>query len=297
MKLVFMGTPDFAVPTLQALIDAPEHQVVAAYTQPPRPAGRGHKPTPSPVQRLAEAHRIPVFTPVSLKPDEEQARFRAHRADAAVVAAYGLILPRAILDAPRYGCLNVHPSDLPRWRGAAPIQRCLMAGDTETAMCIMQMDAGLDTGDVLWREPYRIPPGMDAGALHDVMARRGAASMLSTLAQLDTLTPRPQQGEASYAPKITKDEARIDWSEPAETILSRIRGLSPYPAARAQIGDEEIKIFAANIFEQRGVGDGDELLLAFRCGDGQWLRITELQRPGKTRMAAEDALRGWQPEN
>lgn len=295
MKLVFMGTPDFAVPTLRALIDSTDHEVIAVYSQPPRPAGRGHKVTASPVHQLAEAHGIAVHTPTSLKSAETQAIFASHQADAAIVAAYGLILPQAILDAPAKGCLNVHPSDLPRWRGAAPIQHTLLAGDETSAMCIMQMDAGLDTGDVLWREAVSIPHDMTAGALHDQMAELGAQCIMKTLAQLDALTPQPQQGEASYASKITKEGAQINWAQPAEVIYNQIRGLNPYPAARARVGDEDIKLFASTISNLASTAPPGTLLDAHftvACGD-RALHITELQRPGKRRLPTEDALRGW----
>lgn len=288
MRVIFMGTPDFAVPTLQALINSPQHEVVAVYSQPPRPSGRGHKVTPSPVQALAEQAKVAIFTPTSLKGEAEQAQFAAHKADVAVVAAYGLLLPSAILSACKLGCLNVHPSDLPRWRGAAPIQRSIMAGDTQTAMCIMQMDAGLDTGDVLLREPFTIPDSMTAGELHDIMAEKGAQAILQVLASYDSLSPQPQQGEATYAAKITKAEAQIDWAQPSEVIMNQIRGLAPYPAARTQIGGEEVKVFAAEATQDANAP------LSFLCVDDVRLTITQLQRPNKKRMTAQEALRGWE---
>lgn len=286
MRVIFMGTPDFAVPTLRALINAPEHEVVAVYSQPPRKSGRGHKVTPSPVHQLADAHGIAVHTPTSLKDETIQAQFRCHGADIAVVAAYGLLLPSAILNICPKGCINVHPSDLPRWRGAAPIQRTIMAGDTATAMCIMQMDEGLDTGDVLLREPYRIANSMSAGELHDVMAAKGAECILRVLASHDKITPTPQQGDATYAKKISKCDAQIDWSKSAQNVLNQIRGLAPAPAARTKIGGESVKVFAAEKAQPTAA-------LSFTCGDGERLTITELQRPNKKRMSAAQALRGW----
>ena len=290
MRITFMGTPEFAVPTLQALIDSPDHEVVAVYSQPPRPAGRGHHETPSPTHQLALKTGIPVFTPTSLKSPEAQEQFAAHQADLAVVAAYGLLLPQPILDAYPLGCINIHPSDLPRWRGAAPIQRTIMAGDTHSAMCIMQMDAGLDTGDVLLRQPVRVPATTTAGELHDKMAALGAECLLKTLEMHGRLQPYKQSAEGvTYAHKITKDEALIDWTRPAPEILHHIRGMNPYPAAQTDIAGERIKIFAAEL------STAPHAPLTFACGDGQHLRLTELQRPGKKRMSAEDALRGWQP--
>lgn len=286
MRVIFMGTPDFAVPTLAALIAAPEHEVVAVYSQPPRPSGRGHKVTPSAVHQLAEQHGIAVFMPTSLKSPEAQAQFASNAADIAVVAAYGLLLPPAILQGCAKGCINVHPSDLPRWRGAAPIQRTLMAGDAATAMCIMQMDEGLDTGAVLLREPFAITPEMDAGALHDTMAAIGARATLDVLSRYDSLSPVPQQGDATYAAKMTKAEAMLDFSLPAAQLLNAIRGLSPNPAARVQLGGEEVKVFAAEVRESEG-------LLSLRCGDGKFLEITELQRAGRKRMSSAEALKGW----
>lgn len=290
MRVIFMGTPDFAVPTLRALHQQ-GHEMVAVYSQPPRPAGRGQKETSSPVQAYAEANGLPVFTPVSLKHEN------LPDADVAVVAAYGLLLPKHILQAPRHGCLNVHPSLLPRWRGAAPIQRTIMAGDTETAMCIMQMDEGLDTGDILLCEPYAIPPGTDAGQLHDTMAETGARLMLEALSQLErgTLAPRRQSTEGvTYASKIKKEEARISWELPAREILHKILGLSPFPGATFRLGEEIIKVFAA--VEAPGTDAAPGTLLDDRltiaCGSGTALRLLEVQRPGKKRMMAEEMLRG-----
>jgi len=292
-RIVFMGTPDFAVPTLQALILSP-HEVVAVYSQPPRPAGRGHQLTPSPVQALAESHGIAVHTPTSLKDEVIQAQFRCHQADVAVVAAYGLLLPKPILEAYPHGCINVHPSDLPRWRGAAPIQRTLMAGDTATAMCIMQMDEGLDTGDVVWRQAVTIEPRTTAGMLHDAMAALGAQAILEVLDSLDHLTAAKQSTDGvTYAKKIDKAAARIDWSQSAEQIYHQIYGLNPYPAATTQLHGETIKIYAAEIVKGSGAaGTTLDGALTIACGTGA-LKLLELQRPNKNRMDAASLLRGF----
>ena len=233
MRVVFMGTPDFAVPTLAGILAA-GHAVAAVYTQPPRPAGRGMAERKSPVQLLAERHGLPVLAPVTLKPEAEAHAFAAHRADVAVVVAYGLILPPPVLAAPREGCLNLHASALPRWRGAAPIQRAIMAGDAETAATVMRMEAGLDTGPVCRME--RVPIGADttAGELHDVLAERGAALMVRALAELERgqlhCTPQPADG-VTYAAKIDKGETRIDFTKPAREVHNCVRGLSPAPGA------------------------------------------------------------------
>lgn len=294
MRLIFMGTPAFAVPTLQALIDSP-HEVVAVYSQPPRPAGRGQKLTPSPTHQLAERHGIPVHTPVSLKSPEAQEAFRAHGADAAIVAAYGLLLPKAILEACPHGCINIHPSDLPRWRGAAPIQRTVMAGDKHTAICIMQMDEGLDTGAVLLREPYALPEGITAGELRDMMATQSPPLLLKALEQIGAGTASPvQQSEdgITYARKIEKEEARIDWSKPARELRYHIHGLSPSPGAFFELAGERWKILRTELAEGNGTpGTTLDDTLTVACGESA-LRITIAQRPGKAAMAAEDILRG-----
>ena len=295
-----MGTPHFALPALKAL-QASAHELIAVYSQPPRPSGRGMAVTPSPVHAFAEEHAIPVFTPEKLSSAEAQAQFRAHEADIAVVAAYGLLLPQAILDAPRFGCLNIHPSDLPRWRGAAPIQRTLMAGDTATACCIMRMEAGLDTGPVLAREPYVIPQEMDGGALHDAMAERGAALLLKVIeAYADGCPPMAiaqHSDGVTYAKKITKADQIIHWNHEAHIILNQIRGLSPSPGAITMLNGETVKLFAA----QLEVGDASkppgEILdnaLLINAAHGTALRILHLQRPGKTRQKAADFLQGFQ---
>ena len=298
MKVVFMGTPEFAVPALRALI-ASKHEVIAAYSQPPRPAGRGMKLTPSPVHQLAEQHGIPVFTPVTLRSLEEFSHFCEHEADIAVVAAYGLILPQAILDAPRYGCINIHPSALPRGRGAAPIQRTLIAGDTETDCCIIQLEPGLDTGPVLLREPFTIPTDMDAGGLHDAMAEIGAAQVLKVLDGLEngTISKQPQADRGvTYAEKITKADRELSWDNDALTLRNRIRGLSPAPCATIDLNGETIKVFKAEVapgdpHKPVGITLDDQLLI--NAGGGTALRLTELQRPGKGRQPSSQLLQGF----
>jgi methionyl-tRNA formyltransferase len=299
LRVIFMGTPQFAVPALAALI-ASSHEVVAVYSQPPRPAGRGMKLTPSPVHLLAERHGIPVFTPERLKSPEVLETFANHQADIAVVAAYGLLLPQAILDAPRLGCINIHPSDLPRWRGAAPIQRTLMAGDTETACCIIQLELGLDTGPIHLREPFTIPADMDAAGLHDAMAAIGARQVISVLENLSSAAPTSPIAQASegitYAEKISKADRELDWSQPALTLLNQIRGLSPSPAACTQLNGEIIKIFKANIEQgdtSKPAGVMLDSELRINAGDGHALRLSELQRPGKSRQNAQQFLQGF----
>ena len=294
-----MGTPAFALPTLAAL-QASDHEIVAVYTQPPRPAGRGQKDTPSPVHQFALEHHIPVFTPVSLKTPEAQAEFASHQADIAVVVAYGLLLPKPILEAYPRGCINVHPSKLPRWRGAAPIQRTIMAGDKETAICIMQMDEGLDTGDILYEETEFVPDSADAGDLHNILADQAGPMVLLTLNAIEkgSITPRKQSSEGvEYAKKITKEECRIDWNQPAEHIKNQIRGLSPSPGAYFLYKEEKIKVFAASASSMRhfstvapGTTIDNHLVVA--CGTGV-LSIQELQRPGKSPLMSQEFLKGY----
>lgn len=294
MRVIFMGTPHFAVPALRALI-ASKHEVVAAYSQPPRPAGRGMKLTASPVQQLAEQHGIPVFTPTSLKTSEAQDQFRAHHADIAVVAAYGLLLPQPILDAPKHGCINIHPSDLPRWRGAAPLQRTIMAGDATTACCIMHMDAGLDTGPILLREPATLSRTANMADLHDAMAETGARMVLDVLAMIENGTARaqPQSAEGvTYAAKLTKADQWIDWTQPAQHILNQLRALP----AITELNGEALKIFAA----EPALGDASQPpgtvldgQLRINAGDGQAIRLLELQRPSKGRQAAAALLQAF----
>ncbi|NNK78050.1 MAG: methionyl-tRNA formyltransferase [Litoreibacter sp.] len=291
MRVIFMGTPDFSVPVLDALMAA-GHEVVCVYCQPPRPAGRGKKDRPSPVQARAEALGLPVRHPVSLKGAQEQADFVGLKADVAVVVAYGLILPQTILDAPRYGCLNIHASLLPRWRGAAPIHRAIMAGDAQTGVCIMQMEAGLDVGPVLLRKAIDIRSDDTTGSLHDRLSGLGAGLIIEALAQLDSLSPEPQSEQGvTYAEKIDKAEARVDWCQPAAQVDRLIRGLSPFPGAWAMIGDERIKFLQSEVVDLNGapgeVLDG----LVIACGDGA-IRITRAQRQGKRAMQTDELLRG-----
>ena len=289
MRVVFMGTPEFSVPALQAI--AARHKVVCVYSQPPRAAGRGQKPRPSPVQAAAEAMGIPVRTPVRLKGAEEQAEFAALGADVAVVVAYGLILPQPVLDAPRLGCLNIHASLLPRWRGAAPIHRAVMAGDAETGVAIMQMEAGLDTGPVLAEARTPIGPEETTADLHDRLSRMGAALIVDVLDRLPLpAVPQPAEG-VTYAAKIDKAEARIDWTRPAAEVDRLIRGLSPFPGAWCMAGGERLKLLRSRLAEGRGA-PGEVLGgLTVACGAGA-VEITELQREGKRPMPAAEALRG-----
>ena len=289
-----MGTPDFAVPVLDAIVAA-GHQVVAAYSQPPRRAGRGKALRPSPVQQRAEALGIPVLHPMSLKGAEEQARFADWNADVAVVAAYGLILPRAILDAPRLGCLNVHGSLLPRWRGAAPVQRAILAGDSETGIGIMQMEAGLDTGPVLLRAATPIRTTETTIELHDRLSAMGAELIVEALRHLPDLQPEPQPEEGvTYASKIDKAEARIDWSRPATEVDRQIRGLSPFPGAWFDLGGTRVKVLASKLAE--GEGAAGEVLddtLRVGCGEGA-VQLIRLQRAGKAAQDAQTFQRGAQ---
>jgi len=290
MRVIFMGTPDFAVPALEAVGRA--HEILCVYTQPPRPAGRGKRPQPGPVQLRAEALGLPVRHPVNLKGPEAQADFAALNADVAVVVAYGLILPEAILAAPKHGCLNIHASLLPRWRGAAPIHRAIMAGDAETGVCIMQMEAGLDTGPVLLCERTEIGAEETTGDLHDRLAAMGAQAIIGALARLDTLQPVAQAADgATYAAKIDKAEARVDWSRPAAEVGRMIRGLSPFPGAWTEIGGERVKLLRAR--PAAGKGAAGTVLSGFTvaCGQGA-VEITEAQRPGKRPMPAAEFLRG-----
>jgi len=292
MRLVFMGTPDFSVPALEALVAA-GHEVAAVYCQPPRPAGRGKRERPSPVQLRAEALGLPVRHPVSLKAAEAQADFAALRADLAVVVAYGLILPQAVLEAPRLGCLNIHASLLPRWRGAAPIHRAIMAGDAETGISIMRMEAGLDTGPVLLTRAVRIGGGETTGDLHDRLARLGAEAIVEALDRLGELEPvaQPEAG-VTYAAKIDKAEARVDWSLPARQVARQIRGLSPFPGAWTLIGGERVKLLRAVAVEAEGAAGEILAPLVIGCGTGA-VRLDEIQREGKRAMPVEQALRGW----
>ena len=289
MRVIFMGTPDFSVPALRAI--AARHEVVAVYSQPPRAAGRGQKPRPSPVQRAAEELGLMVRVPERLKSPEDQADFAALGADIAVVVAYGLILPQVVLDAPRLGCLNIHASLLPRWRGAAPIHRAVMAGDAETGVAIMQMEAGLDTGPVLAEARTAIGPEDTTADLHDRLAGMGANLIVDVLERLP-LAAVPQAAEGvTYAAKIDKAEARIDWSRPAAEVDLLIRGLSPFPGAWCLIGEERVKLLRSRLIP--GSGAPGEVLSGFRvaCGQGA-IEVLEAQREGKRPMPAEEILRG-----
>lgn len=300
LRVVFMGTPEIAVPTLAEIIGA-GHEVVAVYSQPPRPAGRGMDLRKSPVHAHAEAFGIPVYTPKSLKGEAEQAAFRAHDADVAVVVAYGLLLPKAVLDAPRQGCLNMHGSALPRWRGAAPLQRAIMAGDRETAAMVMRMDEGLDTGPICLAERIEIEPDMTAGELHDRMMLVGAGLMVRALSALerDTLVCSPQPTEGvTYAAKLDKAEARIDFAKPASEVHNHIRGLSPFPGAWFEAGPagkrERIKVLRSAVVEGAGTPGAvlDAKTAVIACGGGA-IRLAEVQRAGKKPMSGEELLRGF----
>jgi len=292
MRVIFMGTPEFSVPVLDALTRA-GHEVVAVYCQPPRRAGRGKKERPTPVQARAEELGLEVRHPASLKGETEQAAFAALEADVAVVVAYGLILPQTILDAPGRGCLNIHASLLPRWRGAAPIHRAIMAGDRETGVCIMQMEAGLDTGPVLLRKATKIGARETTGELHDRLSEMGAQAIVEALERLDDLTPEKQPDTGvTYAEKIDKSEARVDWTRPAAEVDAHIRGLSPFPGAWCEVNGERIKLLASTVAEGRGVpGEVLDDVLTVACGAGA-VRLLRLQRAGKGAQDAETFLRG-----
>ncbi len=295
LRIAFMGTPAFAVPVLDALVAA-GYQVVAVYSQPPRPSGRGHKPQPSPVQLAATRHGIEARVPVSLKGADEQAAFLALNADAAVVVAYGLILPKAVLNAPRLGCFNLHASLLPRWRGAAPIHRAIMAGDGESGVMVMRMEAGLDTGPVLatWRCP--IGEKTTTGELQETLLRAGATLMVDSLARIGIGEAREvaQANEGvTYAKKITVEEARIDWSKPASSVLRQIHGLNPAPGAWTMMGESRLKFLRATLASGGGAaGTMIASPLVIACGDGA-VRIDELQRAGRGVQKGDEFLRGF----
>ena len=300
LRIIFMGTPDFSVPALRSLVAA-GHRVVACYTQPPRPAGRGMELRKSAVHLAAGELQIPVFHPQSLRDAGEQQRFAAFNADLAVVVAYGLILPQAVLSAPRLGCYNIHASLLPRWRGAAPIQRAIMAGDSVTGVTIMKMDAGLDTGDMALRQEIAIAPDMTAGALHDALSDIGGTLIVQAVAALQagtlTLAPQPDEG-VTYAAKIDKAESRIDWTQPADTVHNYIRGLSPFPGAWCEMEfqgrRERVKLLASTlgpavIAATPGTVIDENLSIA--CGSGS-VRILRLQRAGKQPASVDAFLAG-----
>jgi len=299
-RIIFMGTPDFSLPALRALHEA-GHEIVAVYSQPPRAAGRGKKPRPGPVHKAAEELGLPVFTPTSLRKADAQAEFAAHRADVAVVAAYGLILPQPILDAPVHGCFNIHASLLPRWRGAAPIHRAIMAGDEETGVTIMKMDAGLDTGDMALVGRTEIGTRDTTATLHDRLAEMGARLMVEALTQLAAgslqLTPQPDEG-ITYAAKIDKAEAQIDWSTDDFDISAQVRALTPFPGAWFEYGGERIKVHGAHpiLLTPRnpdlpppGTVFSPDLIV--RCGNG-FVQLDTLQRAGKRAMSTEEFQRG-----
>lgn len=289
MRVIFMGTPEFSVPALRAVAAA--HDVVAVYSQPPRAAGRGQKPRPSPVHRAAEALGIEVRTPLKLREPVEQAGFADLGADVAVVVAYGLILPQPVLDAPRLGCLNIHASLLPRWRGAAPIHRAVIAGDAETGVAIMQMQAGLDTGPVLSEARTEIGAEEITGDLHDRLSAMGADLIADVLSRLPLPAVAQSEDGVTYASKIDKAEARIDWAQPAAEVDRKIRGLSPFPGAWCEVAGERVKLLRSRLAP--GAGAPGDVLGGFRvaCSDGA-VEITQAQRPGKRPMSADELLRG-----
>jgi methionyl-tRNA formyltransferase len=302
LRVVFMGTPDFAVPTLEA-IAAAGHELAAVYTRAPAASGRGLRARPTPVQQVAERLGAPVETPATLKSDEAVTILRSYRPDVAVVVAYGMLLPQAALDVPRHGCLNLHASLLPRWRGAAPIQRAIMAGDPETGVAVMRMEAGLDTGPVGLEDRVPIGPDITAGELHDELAGLGADLMVRALAALaaNQLAFTPQSAEgATYARKITNEEARIDWSRPASQIHDQVRGLSPFPGAFFEAdlgrGPERLKVLRTRVAEGSGVaGTLLDRTGTIACGQGA-LRLIQVQRSGKAPISAEDFWRGVRVE-
>ncbi len=294
LRLAFMGAPDFAVPTLAALLAA-GHEIAAVYSQPPRPAGRGQKEQPTPVAAFAAARGLPVLTPASLKPPAEAERFRALALDAAIVVAYGLILPPAILAAPRLGCLNVHASLLPRWRGAAPIQRAILAGDAESGVSIMQMDQGLDTGPVLARAAHPIAPDATGASLHDELAALGARLLAETLPRVAAgqiqAVPQPAEG-VTYAAKLSKAESALDWGKPAALLERQVRAFTPWPGSHFVLEGQRVKLLRAALAEGAGLAGtvlDEDLTVA--CGQGA-LRLLELQREGKRPQPAAEFLRG-----
>jgi methionyl-tRNA formyltransferase len=303
LRIVFMGTPDFAVPTLRAIVGA-GHEIAAVYTQPPRPGGRrGLEPVPSPVERAARKLGLEVRTPVSLRNEAQQDAFRALGADAAVVVAYGLLLPKPVLEGTRLGCFNGHASLLPRWRGAAPIQRAIMAGDAETGMMVMKMDEGLDTGPVALTVKVAIHADMTAGELHDELMEAGAGLMVRALLALEegSLPLSPQSAEGvTYAKKIEKSETRVDWTRPGRQVHNHIRGLSPFPGAWCEMSiggrAERVKLLRSTLGQGNGSpGAALDDSLTIACGDGS-VRLEELQRAGGKALRAADFLRGAKVE-
>lgn len=305
LRIIFMGTPEFSVAALQALIES-DHEVIAVYTQPPRPKGRGHKVIPSPVDHLASTHDIPVYTPKSLKEAEAQEEFAALNADVAVVAAYGLILPKAVLDAPQYGCLNIHASLLPRWRGAAPIQYAIWQGDTQSGVTIMQMEEGLDTGPMLAKAVVPITSETTSGSLHDELAATGATLLLDVLKDIEGVEGEVQDdSESSYASMLSKDDGRIDWTQSASEIDRQIRALNPWPGTFAEFNGRRVKILEAHVTEipypdyvgklcaeAETAGTILDKTGTILCGGRTVLQITTLQPEGKKPMDFVSALNG-----
>lgn len=296
LRIVYMGTPDFAVGPLAALLEA-GHEVCCVYSQPPRPSGRGHKVTPSPVHAFAEARGIEVRTPRRLRSEDDQQAFAELNADVAVVAAYGLILPKPVLDAPKHGCINIHASLLPRWRGAAPIQHAILAGDTESGVTVMQMDEGLDTGDMLLMDRVAITTETTATTLHDALAILGSDLIVQAMAQLEagtlTATPQPEAG-TTYASKLSREDGRLNWARPAIELERQVRALTPWPGTWFLQNETVLKISAAEVSADASGPAGQVLdgQLTIACGSGG-LRPTRIQRPGKAPMAAADLLRGF----
>ena len=302
LRILFAGTPEFAAIHLQALINS-NHDVIGVYTQPDRPAGRGKKLQPSPVKQVALDHGIPVYQPLNFKDTADVEQLKSLNADVMVVVAYGLILPQSVLDAPKHGCLNVHASLLPRWRGAAPIQRCIEAGDKLTGITIMQMDKGLDTGDMLSKVTTGIQSDDTGGSLHDRLAELGPPALLATLAQVEagTLNPEKQNDtQANYAHKLLKEEALINWQQPADEIALRVRAFNPFPMAYTLLGDERIRVLMAEPADVTTrllpgtIVNVSPQGLDVACGNGV-LRITQVQLPGKKAMSVADVING-QPQ-
>lgn len=298
LKIIFMGTPDFAAAALKALIDGP-HEIVCVYSQPPRPKGRGHHVQKSPVHELADSHNIPVFTPVSLKSTQEQEAFAAHGADVAVVAAYGLILPKAVLDAPRFGCLNIHASLLPRWRGASPIQRAIWAGDAASGVTIMQMDKGLDTGDMIAKAAVDLDDAMTASRLHDVLADMGAGLVARVLDGIAASgKPQAQKQDESlvtYAHLLKKEDGQIDWGQEAIEIDRQIRALNPWPGVFTGDDTKRMKIIAAQVLPEKASETAGCVLSRdgrVACGGGSVLKIEKIQPAGKQAMDFTSAVNG-----
>ena len=297
LKVIFAGTPEFSVAPLRSLIES-QHEVIAVYTQPDRPAGRGRNLKPSPVKQMAVDHAIPVFQPANFKDEADLSALEALKADVMIVVAYGLILPQRVLDAPRYGCLNIHASLLPRWRGAAPIQRAIQAGDKQTGITIMQMEAGLDTGPMLYKEVITIGESETGGQLHDRLAPLGAQALMKALALLaaDQFEPEIQDDSlANYAHKLEKSEAKIDWARPASELERMVRAFNPWPVAYTSLGDKTLRVWQATSLDQRAEGPAGTVMatsaagIDVSTGEGV-LRISELQPQGKRAMSARDFL-------